>query len=62
MRDGDIVTIDAKKKIINVDVTDTEFATRAQTFAQPELNVSGMLSKYVRLVSSAEHGCVTDSQ
>ena len=61
VKDGDIITIDAKANTINVEVTDIELAKRKAAWVQPELKFKkGVLYKYARSVSSASEGCVTD--
>lgn len=61
VRDGDIVTIDAEKRIIDMAVTEAELAARRAAWSAPPLKVTrGTLYKYVRLVKSASEGCVTD--
>jgi dihydroxy-acid dehydratase len=59
--DGDIVTIDAEKNSISVDLSDDEIQARKAKWQQPPLKVSkGSLYKYAKTVSSASQGCVTD--
>lgn len=61
VQDGDIITIDAEKNQISVDLTDEEIAKRKANWVQPELKVKrGSLYKYARTVSEASQGCVTD--
>jgi len=61
LEDGDIITIDAEKNQISVDLNDEEIAERRKNWKQPELKVKrGSLYKYARIVSSASTGCVTD--
>jgi dihydroxy-acid dehydratase len=61
LRDGDQVTIDAVGNKIDVAVSEAEFATRRQSWKAPPYKVTrGVLHKYVKLVSSASLGCVTD--
>ncbi|SIR28369.1 dihydroxy-acid dehydratase [Maribacter ulvicola] len=61
LEDGDIITIDAEKNEISVDLTDEQLAERKKNWKQPELKVKrGSLYKYARMVSSASKGCVTD--
>ncbi|CAM3037135.1 dihydroxy-acid dehydratase [Flavobacterium frigoris] len=61
VKNGDIITIDAVKNTINLKISDEEFATRRANWVQPDLKVKkGVLLKYVRSVSSASTGCVTD--
>jgi dihydroxy-acid dehydratase len=61
IEDGDTITIDAAKRVMNVDLSDAELKKRRQVWEKPELKVqSGSLYKYAKLVSSASEGCVTD--
>jgi dihydroxy-acid dehydratase len=61
LKDGDIITIDAEKNEISVNLSDEEIAIRRKEWIQPELKVKrGSLYKYARTVSSASQGCVTD--
>jgi dihydroxy-acid dehydratase len=61
LRDGDHVTIDAVGNRIDVDVSDAELAERRKSWqAPPYKHTRGVLHKYVKLVSSASLGCVTD--
>ncbi len=61
VRDGDIVTIDAQKLEISVNVSEAEFAKRLAVWKAPELKATrGTLYKYIKNVKSASEGCVTD--
>ncbi len=61
VRDGDIVTIDAERRVIDMAVSEEEFAVRRAIWSAPPLKVTrGTLYKYVKLVKSASEGCVTD--
>ena len=61
LKDGDIITIDAEKNRISVDLSDEELAERRKNWKQPALKVTrGSLYKYAKTVSSASQGCVTD--
>ncbi|GLB49787.1 dihydroxy-acid dehydratase [Neptunitalea lumnitzerae] len=61
VQDGDIITIDAVKNTINMEVSEEELAKRKANWVQPELKIkTGSLYKYARTVSSAAQGCVTD--
>lgn len=61
LEDGDIITIDAEKNSISVDLTDKEISERQSKWVQPALKVKrGSLYKYAKTVSSASQGCVTD--
>ncbi len=60
LKDGDIITIDANKRTIEVNVTEEEFAARRKDW-KPRKNdyTSGALWKYAQTVGSAEKGAVT---
>lgn len=61
VKDGDVVTIDAKKREISVDVSEEEMSTRREAWVQPPYKVTnGTLWKFIKNVSSASDGCVTD--
>ncbi|KAI8808101.1 dihydroxy-acid dehydratase [Cladochytrium replicatum] len=61
VKDGDVVTIDAEKKTISVKVSDQELAARKAAWKAPPLKATrGTLAKFIRLVSTASEGCVTD--
>jgi len=61
VKNGDIITIDAEKNSIYVEVPEEELALRKAVWKQPALKVNrGVLYKYAKTVSSASKGCVTD--
>jgi dihydroxy-acid dehydratase len=61
LRDGDRITIDAENNKLSVDLTDSELlARRAAWTAPPPSITTGILRKYIKNVSSASEGCVTD--
>ncbi len=60
VEDGDEITIDAVNNVLNVDLSDDEIAIRKSKWKVPEDEVSGILKKYRKSVSSASEGCVTD--
>jgi len=61
VRDGDVITIDAEKLVISVDVADAEMAARrAQWVAPPYKYTRGTMYRYIKCVASAQKGCVTD--
>lgn len=61
IENGDVITIDAVKNTINMKISDEEFAKRKANWKQPESPIKqGVLLKYMRSVSSASEGCVTD--
>ena len=61
VKDGDVITIDAIKNTIDVQLTNEELAQRKKQWKQPELKIKkGVLYKYAKQVSSASTGCLTD--
>ena len=62
IKNGDLITIDAKKNTISVDLSDDELSARREKWVQPPLKFEqGILFKYIKNVSTASMGCVTDS-
>jgi len=62
VRDGDRITIDAESNVVVWEVDEPERERRAAAWTEPPLKVTrGVLGKYVRTVSSASLGCVTDA-
>ena len=61
VQNGDQITIDADKNIINVAVSDEEMAARREAWVAPPYKATrGTLYKYIKNVKSASEGCVTD--
>jgi dihydroxy-acid dehydratase len=61
VKDGDKITIDAVTKSLTLHVSDEELAIRRAQWKQiPSPFTKGILRKYVKNVSSASKGCVTD--
>jgi len=61
VQEGDSITIDAHKRVIQLNVTDRELAKRRKAWTQPKPRyTSGVMAKYMRLVSTASKGAVTD--
>jgi dihydroxy-acid dehydratase len=61
-QDGDRISIDAKKNIIELEVPAAELERRRAAWKAPPLKATrGTLAKYIRLVRSASEGCVTDA-
>jgi dihydroxy-acid dehydratase len=61
VRNGDRITIDADTNRLDVDVNETELATRRKQWqAPPYKALRGTLHKYIKNVKSASEGCVTD--
>lgn len=61
VENGDTIRIDAVEKTIDLLVSDEVIATRRNSWKKPQSRVdSGTLYKYMKLVSTAADGCVTD--
>jgi dihydroxy-acid dehydratase len=61
VEEGDSITIDAKKRLIQLNVPAKELARRKKQWHAPKPRyASGVLAKYVKLVSSASRGAITD--
>jgi len=62
LRDGDTVTIDAEEDRIDFHLAPEEVAARRAAWVEPPPAATrGVLGRYVRTVSSASLGCVTDA-
>lgn len=60
VQDGDIVTIDVEKRVIDCDVSEAEMERRKKTWkAPPPRYAQGTLTKYAALVGNASSGCIT---
>lgn len=63
VRDGDIITIDARNNLLEAAVAESEWEQRRKDLKIRPLPVSsGYLRKYAQLVASASLGCVTDEK
>ena len=61
VRDGDRIRIDAKTRVVELEVDGAELARRAAAYRAPPFKATrGTLYKYIRSVKSASEGCVTD--
>ncbi len=61
VRNGDTITIDADRRELNLDISDSELRKRLSKWKQPRLRYRrGVLAKYAKLVTSASEGAVTD--
>ena len=61
IKNGDMITLDATKNLVSVELSDEELARRkAQWTAPPFKSKRGTLYKYIKMVKSASQGCVTD--
>ena len=63
VKEGDSITIDAAKRLIQLNVAPKELAARRKKWQQPKPRYTkGLLAKYMRLVSTASRGAITDSE
>jgi dihydroxy-acid dehydratase len=61
VQDGDSITIDAHQLLIQINVSDEELARRRAAWQAPEPRYKrGLMGKYIKLVSTASRGAVTD--
>ncbi|HXS53174.1 MAG TPA: dihydroxy-acid dehydratase [Usitatibacter sp.] len=60
VKEGDSITIDAHKRLLQLDVPEAELARRKSAWKQPAPRyTTGVLGKYAKLVGSAAEGAVT---
>jgi dihydroxy-acid dehydratase len=61
VKEGDSITIDAHRQLIQLNVADADLAKRRAAWKQPAPKyTSGVLGKYAKLVGTAAKGAVTD--
>jgi dihydroxy-acid dehydratase len=61
VEEGDRVTIDAERRVLQLEVSEAELVRRRKAWTQPKPRyTAGVLYKYAKLVSSASVGAVTD--
>jgi len=61
VQEGDSITIDAEKRLLQLNVEPAELERRRSEWKAPPIKYrSGVLAKYAKLVSSASNGAVTD--
>jgi dihydroxy-acid dehydratase len=61
VNEGDLITIDAEHRLLQVNIADDELARRREQWRPPAPRyTTGVLAKYAALVSSASLGAVTD--
>ena len=61
INNGDIISIDAEKNLIDVNLSKSELESRRKKWVKPPNKFSmGIMVKYVNNVSNASEGCVTD--
>lgn len=63
VQDGDIIDIDAERRVMDiVGLSDAEWAKRKAAWKAPPLKAtSGTLYKYIKNVTNASEGCITDA-
>ncbi len=61
VKERDSITIDAKKRLIQLNVPEKELIRRKKAWKAPKPRyTSGVLAKYIKLVSTASRGAITD--
>ena len=61
LQDGDQITIDAEKNSLSVALSDADLSSRRSSWTAPPFKATrGTLWKYIKNVTSASEGCVTD--
>jgi dihydroxy-acid dehydratase len=61
VRDGDVIVLDVGRRELRVELSDEEIRKRLASWKQPEARYrTGVMAKYVRQVSSAALGAVTN--
>jgi dihydroxy-acid dehydratase len=62
IQEGDSVTIDAHRLLLQLNISDEEMAARRQAWVQPKPRYTrGVLAKFGKLASTASRGAVTDA-
>jgi dihydroxy-acid dehydratase len=62
VKEGDSITIDAKKLLLQLNVPAKELAARRKKWKAPKPRYTkGLLAKYMKLVSTASQGAITDA-
>jgi dihydroxy-acid dehydratase len=61
VKEGDSITIDAHQRLLQLNVSDEELAKRRAQWKQPAPRYTrGVMAKYIKLVTTASVGAVTD--
>ncbi len=61
VKNGDSITIDAKKRLIQLNVPAKELAARRRKWKAPKPRYTrGLMAKYMKLVSTSSRGAITD--
>jgi len=62
VKEGDSITIDAKKLLLQLNVPAKELAARRKKWKAPKPRYTrGLMAKYMKLVSTASKGAITDA-
>jgi dihydroxy-acid dehydratase len=63
VKNGDVITIDAQRQVVELAVSAKELAKRRKAWKAPRARYTrGVLAKYAALVNSASRGAVTDAE
>ncbi|MGD1704061.1 dihydroxy-acid dehydratase [Dapis sp. BLCC M229] len=63
IKEGEMITIDAHKRLLQLNISDEELEKRRQVWEPPTPRYTrGVLAKYAKLVSSSSVGAVTDAE
>ena len=61
IKDGDVISIDAVRNTIDVELSNSELKQRRESWEMPAYKATrGTLHKYIKNVKDASEGCVTD--
>jgi dihydroxy-acid dehydratase len=61
IKNGDMITLDAPRNVIQVEISEAEMSKRRAAWKMPPYKATrGTLYKYIKTVKSASEGCVTD--
>ena len=61
VREGDSITIDSDRRLIQLDISNEELQERRAAWTQPAPRYTrGVMAKYIKLVSTASKGAITD--
>jgi Dehydratase family len=61
LKDGDVITIDAARRLIEVEISDAEMEARRKVWVMPPYKAtSGTLRKFIKNTTHASLGCTTD--
>jgi dihydroxy-acid dehydratase len=62
VQEGDPITVDAERGVLDVDIPDAELQKRRQGWKAPEPKYkTGVMAKYCKLVASASEGAITQA-